>query len=292
MLKSPPTKTELIERVLITLKYTRQFVVIAVLAFSAFAVAQQESASVGCHSSELTAAPTRPTITSSTTTTQCGVVEADYGLTSVLPGDGTHQEIAGGSLRYGITPNIDFRWGGDSLHSYYGNGTHVMGTGDNWLGGRIRLTSEKQTWASTAFSYTIKLPSASAVEGFGSGFTDHSFTFIASKDIQKWHFDFNAVQLLGGRPGSGWDTNTTLALATSHPLKGKWGAFYEAWGQTRLNASSPAFASNIMGVTYTLSPRAVLDCGTNLGLTPEAQRAWLMIGATYSLANLNTLFKR
>jgi hypothetical protein len=262
------------------------------VAFTAAACAQQEEAPAGCNSTEITATPSRPTVTNSTTTTQCGVVEADYGLTSLVPGNGTHHEVWGGSLRYGITPRVDFRWGSDSMHSYYGGGNHWMGTGDNWLSGRVGLTTEKQTWASTAFMYTIKLPSASVADGFGSGFVDHAFTFIASKEIRAWHFDFNTIELLGGRQAPGYETNTTLALAAAHPLKGKWGMVYEAWGQTKLNEEAPAFAANLVGVTYTLSHRAVLDAAVDLGVTPDAPRARLLIGATYSLGNLNSLFKK
>jgi hypothetical protein len=272
--------------------FHRILVLTAALGFTVAACAQQEQAPAGCDATEITATPTRPTVTNSTAITQCGVVEADYGLTSFIPGNGTHQEVLGGSLRYGITPRIDFRWGGDAMHSYYGSGNHFVGTGDNWLGGRVGLTSEKQTWASTAFIYTIKLPTASVVDGFGTGFVDHSFTFIASKDIRKWHFDFNTIELLGGREGSGFDTNNTLALAAAHPLKGKWGMVYEAWGQTELNAVNPAFASNLVGVTYNLSPRAVFDGGVDLGITPDAPRARLLVGATYSLGKLNSLFRK
>ncbi len=270
----------------------RKFALAAALAFSVAGFAQETSGPVSCTSNEITATPKRPTVTNSTATTQCGVVEADYGVTSLLPGDGTHHEVLGGSLRYGITPRVDFRWGVDNMHSYYGGGDHLLGQGDNWLSGRVRLTSEKQTWASTAFQYTIKLPTASVTDGFGTGFVDHSFTFIASKDIQKWHFDFNAIELLAGRPGSGFDTNMTMALAAAHPIKGKWGAVYEAWGQTELNAANPAFASNLLGLTYNLSQRTVLDGGVDLGLTPVAPRARLLVGATYSLGNLNSLFRK
>jgi hypothetical protein len=278
---------------LIKVKKTQWILVLLVtIAFTSVASAQEEQAPAGCNATEITAAPTRPTVTTSTTTTQCGVLEADYGLTSFLPGDGTHQEVLGGSLRYGITPRIDFRWGVDNMHSYYGANTHFLGTGDNWLGGRVRLTSEKQTWASTAFAYTIKLPTASVADGFGTGFVDHSFTFIASKDVRKWHFDFNSIETLAGRPVSGFDTNNTLALAAAHPLKGKWGIVDEGWGQTRLNAVNPAFASNLIGFTYNLSERTVFDCGADLGLTPDAPRAGLLVGVTYAIGNLNAMFRK
>jgi len=118
---------------------------------------------------EITAAPTRPTVTSSTTTTQCGVVEADHGITAVVPGNGTHNEVLGGSLRYGITPRLDFRWGADNLHTTAGNAAMVHGTGDNCVGARYRLTSEKQTWLSLAAMYTYKFCTANPAKGFGTG---------------------------------------------------------------------------------------------------------------------------
>src|SRR5689334_5025715 len=107
------------------------------LVFTLAACGQENEAPAGCSASEIAAAPTRPTVTTSTTTTQCGVAEVDYGLSSLVPGDGTHHEVLGGSLRFGITPRIDFRWGIDNMHSYYGGGTHLLGAGDNWLSGRV-----------------------------------------------------------------------------------------------------------------------------------------------------------
>jgi hypothetical protein len=75
-------------------------------------------------------------------------------------------------------------------------------------------------------------------------------------------------------------------------LKGKWGAVYEAWGQTELNAVNPAFASNLVGFTYNLSERTVFDSGVDLGLTPVAPRVRLLVGVTYAIGNLNSMFRR
>jgi hypothetical protein len=72
-----------------------------------------------------------------------------------------------------------------------------------------------------AFSYAIKIPSAGMENASGTGRVDHAFTFLASKDITHFHFDFNATQFLIGRPGRfGVDQNQQLGPAFSHVIRG------------------------------------------------------------------------
>lgn len=64
-----------------------------------------------CALGEVVANPTRPNWDTSASTTQCGVVETDYGWLDQSMGAGVRQQMLVSSLRYGLTPRLDLRWG-------------------------------------------------------------------------------------------------------------------------------------------------------------------------------------
>src|SRR5277367_866843 len=83
-----------------------------------------------CRNAVVVSVPSRPTVTSATDTTQCGVVEMEYGLERQWPGGGANRDDLSGGLRLGLTPNLDFHWASATfLHIMNGNGNHT-GFGD------------------------------------------------------------------------------------------------------------------------------------------------------------------
>ena len=146
-----------------------------------------------------------------------------------------------------------------------------------------------------AFSYAFKIPSASTEAGLGSGRVDHSFTFGASETIAHFNFDFNVTQFLNGKPTparSGFDQSQQLALAFSHGIYKGIQFAGEFYGQTQLNETTPGFASSLWALTYTVTPRFVIDSGFEAGLTSGGPHRHAFFGATYSIANLYPGSKR
>jgi hypothetical protein len=116
---------------------------------------------------------------------------------------------------------------------------------------------------------------------------DHSFTFGASENIAHFNLDFNFTKFLIGRPtASGFDENQQLALAFSHVIHGGLQFAGEFYGATQLNKTTPAFASSLWALTYTVLPRLVIDGGFEAGLTSGGPQRHAFVGATYSIANL------
>ena len=179
-----------------------------------------------CLSPNVASIPSRPTVTSATDTTQCGAMEVEYGLERQWPGSGANRDELSGGLRLGLSHNLDLHWSsGDFVHLMNGDGNRT-GYGDNWLGLRYRFIRQTKARPSLGLFYAAKIPSASVAKGLGSGQVDHSISFLASKDIRKLHFDFNAIELLAGRqtvprasittPGSRWQPGCrshTVSLA-------------------------------------------------------------------------------
>jgi hypothetical protein len=220
------------------------------------------------------------------------VVELEYGLERQWPGSGANRDDLSGGLRLGLTDNLDLHWSsGVFVHLMNGDGNRT-GYGDNWLGLRYRFLKQTKYRPSLGLFYEVKIPSANAVLGLGSGEVDHSLSFLASKDSGKLHFDFNLIELLAGRPTApGIDHDTGFALATWYPLTRRLNVVVEPYGYTLLNQSSPAFASTMLGFNYRVQPRLYLDTGLDVGVTHEAPQKRVYLGITYAVGNVFSWIK-
>jgi hypothetical protein len=266
-----------------------RLVVASVLLFPAASLmlAQEGAGSEPSCRSNVISIPSRPTITSATDTTQCGVVELEYGLERQWPGGGANRDDLSGGLRFGITPDLDFHWSSsDCLHIMDSTGNRT-GFGDTWLGLRYRFLKQTKQRPDLGLFYEAKVPSASVALGLGSGQVDHAISFLASKDIRRLHFDFNLIELLAGRETpSGFDHDTGFALATWLPVTQRWSVVFEPYGYTTLNTVSQAFASAMFGFNYKVHPRLYLDSGLDVGVTSEAPAKRVFVGITYAIANV------
>ena len=241
----------------------------------------------GCYADSMQANPNRPTVANPADITQYGVLEVEYGWDHLWPYHDVTQTSAGGLLKFGLLCDVELRWNTTTFLSQ----TDPTGTyrtfGDNWFGPQIRLYRQTKRVPTLSLNYALKIPSASTAGGLGSGRVDHALTFLASKDIAKFHGDFNVSELWIGRPGApGFDRNQQMNLAISHGLIGGLQAQGELYGDTRLNATTPAFVSSLWALAYTVTPRLVVDSGYELGLTAGGPHRHVFAGLTYSIANL------
>jgi hypothetical protein len=242
----------------------------------------------GCYATSIEANPNRPTVSNPAHVTQYGVLELEYGLDQLwLQEDIRSQTSFGGLLKFGLFCDIELRWNTTSFLSQTdATGTHNT-FGDNWFGTEIRFHRQTTVLPTMAFSYELKLPTATTEYGLGTGRVDHSFTLGASEKLANFNFDFNLTQFLIGRTNfPGFDENQQLALAFAHPVYGGLQFVGEFYGDTQLNKTTAAFASSLWALTYTVVPRLVIDGGFESGLTSGGPHRHAFIGFTYSIANL------
>src|SRR5262249_39140667 len=94
----------------------------------------QDETELSCSSRNIASVPSRPTVTSATDTTQCGVLEVEYGLERQwVDGDARHDDLSGG-VRFGITPNLDVHWASGDFLNFTDQGGSRTGFGDTWVG--------------------------------------------------------------------------------------------------------------------------------------------------------------
>lgn len=257
------------------------------LAVSASAQGQWIGKQTGCYAASITANPNRPTVADPADITQYGVLELEYGWDRIWPEAGVHQTALGGLLKFAVLCDVELRWNTTSFLSQTDASATHRGFGDNWIGPQIRVYKQTKRIPTLAFGYAIKIPSASTEDGLGTGRVDHSFTFLASKDIAGVHFDFNATHFLIGRESaSGFDQNDQLNLAFSRSIHGRLGFTGEFYGNTQLNSATPSFISSLWALTYAITPRLVIDGGFEGGLTSGGPHRHAFAGFTYSIGNL------
>jgi len=235
-----------------------------------------------CKTGDVAANPTRPTWDYAAVGTQCGILETDTGMQFQSMGAGVNQSFVVSSIRYGFAPRLDLRWAYTGHIDQYGGGTQSLeGIGDQWFSARYRFHDQGRVSPAMAFIYLIKDPTANPAKGFGSGYVDHQFIYIASRDIGKFHVDFNIAGTLVGVP-TGHDGAAQYGAVLYHPITKKLTCMIESYGGPQ-PGTPDRFGAGLFGATYTLRSQLVLDAAYSRTFTAGSPTQYVMFGASYAI---------
>lgn len=235
----------------------------------------------------LEANPNRPSSSNSADVLAPGVLQWEYGFSREWSAAAERQNLLGGELRFGVWRNVELRWGGNDLVHNVSVDGHTQGFGDQYFSGQVRFLKESESAPALALSYAIQVPTGNEALGLGSGRVNHSWTFLASKELHKFTCDFNAGYQLVGKPSaSGHDQNAVLILTFQRALYGPLSAIGEIGGETRLSAEEPALATTLWALTYRVHRQVVVDAAIDVGITDGAPHKRILFGITYAIANL------
>lgn len=231
--------------------------------------------------------PARPTASNPAEFQRPGVLQLEYGFNGNWRAPGGSSEVDTPlALRFAVSRRLLLEFDGDTPISQSADGIRNTGTGDTLLGVQAVLQHETKAHPGAALAYYVKLPSASARRGLGTGRVDHNLIALVSKNIRGTTFDFNAVYLLAGRTtDAGHASSAQAALAASRNVSKRFGVQGELSGFTRNDAQAGALFT-LGVVTYQVNRRLVLDGGLRAGLTPEAPRLGAVAGLTVGVADL------
>ena len=249
------------------------------LACSGFALAQ-------CTESEdVHSVPTRPTFSTGAETTQCGVIEFDAGATFTSPSGGRYWSV-GDSSRLGITDHLDMRVASDSIDHLSFQSTSSRGIGDTVLNPKYRFNKESAWMPSFAAAYAIKLPTADATLGLGTGQRDQVFSLLASKSMGRYHVDFNASALKLGVAPNASDYAAAWSSDVSYAVTRRWSAVADLYSTTFLDDEVNATALLLVGGSYQVNPRLYIDAAIDSGFTQGSNERRLQFGVTYAAGRL------
>ncbi len=243
---------------------------------------------------EITATPNRPGVSDPADVTKKGALEIEYGWERAFR---SHEfktlTAASGLIRFGLAENFELRLAMDNYLSQRSDDPEGRrsGVGDTSPGFKYRLLKQDGLWPALAFSYEVKVPTASRKKGLGSGRVDHNLLFLASKDLFGMDWDFNyLLGWIGKERRKRFDDFHLWALSFSRPLFGPVGISGEVYGGLRLNRETPGFSSTDWALTYALTPRIILDAGVDIGLRSTARDITYFAGVTIALVDLYSLF--
>lgn len=246
---------------------------------SGFVLAQPRTGPDPCEQAEIVAAPTRPNWDAGAATIPCGMVQTDYGWQSGPMGGGVRQWMLVSSATYGLTPKLDLRWGLTNHMVQSGGGlARTEGVGDQTVTATYNLRTQGRWLPAMAASYGIKIPMANPAKGFGTGFVDHQFAWIASRDVGRNHFDFNAVGVVTGG-AAGHDGASQFGLALTRPVTARLSWILESYGGP-LPGTADRYGAGLTGISYSPRPRVALDAAIVKTYTAGTPRSMVLVGVT------------
>src|SRR5438105_757106 len=182
--------------------------------------------------------PARPTASNPAEFQRPGVLQLEYGFNGNwrAPGGASEQDTPL-ALRFALSRRLLLEFDADTPTSQSADGIRNTGTGDTLLGIQAVLQHETKSHPGVALAYYVKLPSASAAKGLGTGRVDHNLIALVSKNIRGTTFDFNAIYLLAGRTTDARHASSAqAALAASRNVSKRFGVQGELSGLTRNDA--------------------------------------------------------
>jgi hypothetical protein len=234
-----------------------------------------------CRSGEIVAGPSRPYWDSGAATTPCGNLETDFGLVLQPMGGGVSQRLVVSSVRYGLTPRLDLRWGVTNHIAQSGAEMEpVEGLGDASVSATYRFHEQGRWSPAMALSYGVVLPEADPEKEFGSGFVDHQFLFIASRDLGSVHVDFNAVGALDGEE-QGHDGAVQFGLALTRPVTRRLSWILESYGGPQ-PGTTDRFGAVLTGGSFIVRPWLVVDGAYSRTYTAGSPRQQILFGITWA----------
>lgn len=233
-----------------------------------------------CASPEIAATPSRPNWTAGAATTQCNVLELDFGWMFQPMGHHAGQRLFPASLRYGLTPRMDLRWGLPGPIEESGGVTRVRDMTDQWFSVTYRFLEQRRRTPALAIGYGIKTPAADPTKGFGTGYVDHQFVFIASRDLVRAHVDCNVVGTLAGS-AAGNNGAAQFGLVLSLPVASRLTWLLETDGGPQ-PGTPDRFGAALTGASWAFRPWLIFDAAYTRVYTAGLPRAQYTAGITWA----------
>lgn len=165
-------------------------------------------------------------------------------------------------------------------------GRRETGIGDLSLGFKAIARDEPKKRLAVAFSYSVKLPTASEEKNLGTGKVDHNLRVIFDRAIGKNDYTVNFSYLNVGREMSARrDSGAQLILRYDRRLTKNLELINELYGNT-VDEEQPRGIYYNGALTYRISKRMQFDVGVRPGFGRDAPRIGIYAGLTVGVANL------
>ena len=194
--------------------------------------------------------PERPTVATHAGTVAPGWFEFETGVERDRSDHSASVFSTPTVFKFGIAPRAQLSLGGTIVNNDAGTGT-----GDLFVGVKLRLLEDAPIVGDFAILPSITFPTGSANRGFGSGERQGALLFISSHQFGDVSMDIN----LGYDAPHGWPQHDALWTASfGGPIRGRLGWTLESFG---FNDESGRRAALLGGPTYQPAKWLSFDTG-------------------------------
>jgi hypothetical protein len=228
----------------------------------------------------------RPLFIEDVETTAEGTIDLEFGLSHAnLVKGGRAQILPALSLTYGFPHNLDLGLNIERINSRPKGEPRTEGFEDLHLAAKYWLPLSTNPPQGVAFSFDLKIPTASRHRGLSSGRTDETFTLIGTKAFNSLFFDLNFGYVLVDSPPKEKLKNRVLG-----GMAARWEMPYTAWmlvgeifGQSREAKGEKNQADFKIGAMYEVHECLTLDAALGRGLLTTGASVEATVGLTVSL---------
>ncbi len=186
--------------------------------------------------------------------------------------------IPSAQLAYGFTERAELAMASAYIFKDIHEGGREDGLGDVTAYLKHRVWGEGNYYPAFTLKPEVKIPTATAEKGLGSGKADYRLTAIFSKSLVGLNLHFNVGYTLIGEKGATDELN--LALAGEYEVMKGFLAVGEIRYTQNFNSDSKDDPANILLGVQVPAGKVLLDAGLSLGLNTAAPDYALTIGVT------------
>jgi len=212
-------------------------------------------------------APVRPSVSESANIQKAGVLQVEYGGDFDFDApDSDNQQIAPLSVHFAMNKRLRLDFEFETVTSQENRmRMRETGIGDVSLGFKAIARDQPKERLAVAFSYSVKLPTASEEKGLGTGKTDHNLRLIFNRAYGKNDFIVNVSYLNVGREMSERrDSGAQVIFRYDRELTKKFGIITEYFGNT-VDEEQPRGLYVLGALTYKITKRLRFDVGARPG---------------------------
>jgi hypothetical protein len=228
----------------------------------------------------------RPLFVEDVETTADRNLELEFGFSHASLAKGGHERILPAlSLTYGLPHNFDLGLNIERIDSRPKGEPRTEGFEDLHLAAKFWLPTSTESPEGAAFSFDLKIPTASRRRGLSSGRTDETFTLIGTKAFKSLFFDLNFGYVLVDSPPKEHLKNRFLGgmAARWEVPNTAWILVGEIFGQSREAKGEKNQADFRIGLMYEVDQCVTLDAGVGRSLLATGASVAATAGLTLSL---------
>ncbi|MBA2722056.1 MAG: transporter [Methylibium sp.] len=224
--------------------------------------------------------PTRPGVSESAALLRPGVLQVETGIDlGFRASDYRRQRSLPLGLNYALTRHLRIDFEADAtVEQHLHGGGRATGRGDTRLGFKAIGAGEPEQGLAFALAYQLKLPTADADEGLGSGRTDHELRLVANRVLGKNDFRVNVSYLNVGRAMSpARDDGGQFLVGMERGLAGDFSATFEVY-RNSVDAAQPRGTYALAALAVKLRPWLQFDIGLSAGRGRDAPDTGVFAG--------------